>query len=188
MTEEFLVGCPKCSSTQITANKKGFSGGKAVAGAVLTGGIGLLAGFHGKDKVIITCLSCGNNFKSGEGKKIIVRNNHTEPQKQKPIIEFKSSTESGELNRIVCSKCNTENFLSHRHCKSCGNELTEDDKKINSLVEVKLIACKSCKKLRPLDSKFCPHCLSTVEANKNSGCAGVLASIIFLTIVFYLLT
>ena len=64
------VKCPKCGSNQITANKKGFSGGKALAGAVLTGGIGLLAGAIGKDKIIITCLACGNQFGPGEVKKV----------------------------------------------------------------------------------------------------------------------
>jgi hypothetical protein len=59
------VKCPKCSSTQLSANKKGFSGKKAVAGAVLTGGIGLLAGTIGSNKIIITCLNCGNQFKPG---------------------------------------------------------------------------------------------------------------------------
>jgi hypothetical protein len=60
------IHCPKCNSTQITANKKGFSGGKAVAGAVLLGGIGLLAGTAGSNKIIITCLKCGFQFKPGE--------------------------------------------------------------------------------------------------------------------------
>lgn len=60
------IKCPKCGSTQLTTDKKGFSGRKAVAGAVLTGGIGLLAGTIGSKKVIITCLKCGNKFKPGE--------------------------------------------------------------------------------------------------------------------------
>lgn len=58
--------CPKCGSSQLTSNKKGFSGGKAVAGAVLTGGIGILAGTIGSGKVVITCLKCGYKFKAGE--------------------------------------------------------------------------------------------------------------------------
>lgn len=62
------IHCPKCNSTQVSANKKGFSGKKAVAGAVLTGGIGLLAGTIGSNKVIITCLNCGNQFKPGAKK------------------------------------------------------------------------------------------------------------------------
>ena len=77
------IGCPKCGSTQLTTNEKGFSGGKAVAGAVLTGGIGLLAGFHGKNKVIITCLACGKKFKPGEGKVIVTNPNGTTTTKAK---------------------------------------------------------------------------------------------------------
>lgn len=64
MTNE--IKCPKCGSTQIAANKKGFSGTKAVGGAILTGGIGLLAGTIGSNKIIITCLNCGNNFSPGQ--------------------------------------------------------------------------------------------------------------------------
>ena len=66
MAEQQIL-CPKCGSDQVTANKKGFSGRKAVAGAVLTGGIGLLAGTLGSNKIKITCLSCGHQFKPGQG-------------------------------------------------------------------------------------------------------------------------
>jgi DNA-directed RNA polymerase subunit RPC12/RpoP len=66
---EEKIQCPKCGSTQLTSGKHGFSAGKAVGGALLTGGIGLLAGLHGSNKVEITCLKCGNKFKPGEKKK-----------------------------------------------------------------------------------------------------------------------
>lgn len=69
------IHCPKCNSTQLTSGKKGFSGKKAVAGAVLTGGIGLLAGTIGSNKVKITCLACGHVFNPGEG---IVKNDNAE--------------------------------------------------------------------------------------------------------------
>ncbi|MBS7566166.1 hypothetical protein KHS38_17285 [Mucilaginibacter sp. Bleaf8] len=62
------IHCPKCGSTQLSANKKGFSGKKAVAGVLVTGGIGLFAGTIGSNKIIITCLNCGKDFKPGEGK------------------------------------------------------------------------------------------------------------------------
>jgi len=62
------IKCAKCGSTQFTSNKKGFSGVKALGGAVLTGGIGLLAGTHGSGKIKITCLSCGHSFKPGQDK------------------------------------------------------------------------------------------------------------------------
>jgi hypothetical protein len=66
MNNEDQIHCPKCNSTQVTANKKGFSGKKAVAGAILTGGIGILAGTIGSNKILITCLNCGNQFKPGD--------------------------------------------------------------------------------------------------------------------------
>jgi len=59
------ISCPKCDSTQLSANKKGFSGKKAVAGAVLTGGVGLLAGTIGSNKIVITCLGCGHQWQPG---------------------------------------------------------------------------------------------------------------------------
>lgn len=58
--------CPKCGSTSLTANKKGFGVGKAVVGAALTGGIGLVAGNIGAKKVRITCLNCGHQFWAGK--------------------------------------------------------------------------------------------------------------------------
>lgn len=54
--------CPKCGSTSITAAKKGFGVGKALAGAVVTGGVGLLAGFIGSGKVELICMNCGHKW------------------------------------------------------------------------------------------------------------------------------
>lgn len=61
------VRCPKCGSTSLSANKKGFGVGKAIVGGVLTGGVGLAAGAIGKNKVEVTCLKCGKQFKAGKG-------------------------------------------------------------------------------------------------------------------------
>jgi predicted nucleic-acid-binding Zn-ribbon protein len=77
------IKCPKCGSTQLTANKKGFSGTKAVGGALLTGGIGLLAGTIGSNKVKITCLACGNEFKPGEDMEGIKRKKQQETEAMK---------------------------------------------------------------------------------------------------------
>ena len=59
--------CPKCKSTNIQVlgnDRKGFSIGKAVGGALLTGGIGTLAGFAGKKgKYEVVCLQCGHRWK-----------------------------------------------------------------------------------------------------------------------------
>ncbi len=55
--------CPKCGSTSLSGGKQGFGVGKAVAGAVLLGGVGLLAGGIGANKTVITCMNCGYKFK-----------------------------------------------------------------------------------------------------------------------------
>lgn len=55
--------CPKCkayNSFELMGERKGgFSGGKAVAGAVLLGPVGLAAGALGKKKQCYQCNKCG---------------------------------------------------------------------------------------------------------------------------------
>ena len=55
--------CPRCGSTSLSGGKQGFGVGKAVAGVVLLGGFGLLAGEIGANKTVITCVNCGYKFK-----------------------------------------------------------------------------------------------------------------------------
>lgn len=61
--------CPKCGSTSLSANKKGFGIGKAVLGAsasMLVPGVGIIgaaAGNIGAKKVWVTCLNCGHRWK-----------------------------------------------------------------------------------------------------------------------------
>ncbi|MCC0715319.1 zinc ribbon domain-containing protein [Clostridioides sp. ES-S-0077-01] len=64
--KEKVACCPKCGSTSLSANKKGFGIGKAVVGASLAGGIGLVAGNIGAKKVRVTCLNCGKQFWAGK--------------------------------------------------------------------------------------------------------------------------
>lgn len=84
--EEYLC-CPKCGSRELHAEHKGFSGGKALAGVVLTGGIGLLAGTIGSRDTQITCLKCGKKFKAGEA---VVKkpNNNDVSEEEAQIIDI----------------------------------------------------------------------------------------------------
>jgi hypothetical protein len=59
------VRCPKCASDQVSGDTKGFGAGKAVVGAVATGGLGLLFGFAGSKRVVVNCLKCGNRWEAG---------------------------------------------------------------------------------------------------------------------------
>lgn len=60
------VYCPKCLSTNVTAQKKGFGFGKAALGAAVGLDVGLLAGGIGSNKVILTCMNCGHQWKPGK--------------------------------------------------------------------------------------------------------------------------
>ncbi len=57
--------CPKCGKRQATFDRQRFGVGKAAAGAILTGGIGLLAGGIGRNKIVATCFACGHQWKIG---------------------------------------------------------------------------------------------------------------------------
>ena len=62
-----VMRCPKCRSTNIEVlgnKRKSFSLGKAVGGALLTSGVGAIAGFAGKKgKYEVFCRSCGTRWK-----------------------------------------------------------------------------------------------------------------------------
>ena len=66
MDKDGIVYCPKCYSTQVSANKRGFKMGRAVVAGTLTLGAGLLAGAAGKNKIEVTCLKCGHKWKAGK--------------------------------------------------------------------------------------------------------------------------
>lgn len=65
LNSQGIIYCPKCLSTQVTANKRGFSAGKAIAGNIVAGPVGLVAGAFGSRTVEITCLKCGYRWKAG---------------------------------------------------------------------------------------------------------------------------
>lgn len=63
-----MVKCPKCGSTSISGNKKGYGIGKGIIGASAVGAIGLVAGNLGSQTVYCTCMKCGHRFKAGKRK------------------------------------------------------------------------------------------------------------------------
>ena len=55
--------CPKCKSSNVYEDQKGYSVAKGITGAVLTGGaFGLVAGMIGSKKMVTVCGSCGNTW------------------------------------------------------------------------------------------------------------------------------
>lgn len=60
------VYCPRCLSTSVTANQKGFGFVRGALGASVGLDVGLIAGGIGSKKVICTCLKCGYKWKPGK--------------------------------------------------------------------------------------------------------------------------
>jgi len=63
--EESAAVCPRCGSSQLSGEKRGFGFGQAAVGGLLLGPVGRLAGVLGKNKVLVICLSCGHQWKLG---------------------------------------------------------------------------------------------------------------------------
>lgn len=168
---ENQIKCPKCGSTQIHAEKKGYSAGRAAAGVVLTGGVGLLAGAIGKNDIIITCLKCGKQFKPGEG-------DASHPISNSPSVDIKYK--AGESNIVICSQCGGRTTYGHCYCCECGKQLGDEDKNELSKEPLPLTTCSSCKQLSTKPGLYCSKCGKS-KNSKNSGCAGVILLFILLT-------
>lgn len=113
--EEYLC-CPKCGSRELHAEHKGFSGGKALAGAIVTGGIGLLAGTIGSRDTQITCLKCGNTFKAGEAR--VVRPNENVSEEESEIVRIiqtqgKLSAVKWYIDKYDCGLKEAKDFVDN---------------------------------------------------------------------------
>ncbi|MDR3132685.1 MAG: zinc-ribbon domain-containing protein [Prevotellaceae bacterium] len=100
--EEYLC-CPKCKSKEIHSQHAGFSGGKALTGALLTGGIGILAGTIGNKDVQITCLKCGHKFKAGDA--LIIGNDEFNRAIDAELSKI--ITENGKIQAVTFYKDKT---------------------------------------------------------------------------------
>lgn len=111
------IKCSKCGSSQITANKKGFSTGRAIAGGLLTGNIWLAAaaGGVGMNEIEITCLSCGHTWKVKRDK-----------EKQNTHQTTYSSAETPKSAFYICD-CGWRGSLQYGRafCERCNKQLDD---------------------------------------------------------------
>ena len=124
------IKCPKCHSTQISSQQKGFSTGKAAAGVILTGGVGLIAGLHGSSDVNVVCLNCGNKwnpktyFEQKEKDRAQAAAGYTEKWKK----EFYELYESGKVEEATAIlKIQRRSMLEKIGVEGVYNNLKSED-------------------------------------------------------------
>lgn len=117
---ESSMRCPKCKSTQLHIDKRGFKAGRALAGGVLTGNIigAVASGGIGMNKVEFTCLRCGHTF----GVKDV--EHYTETPYEEDVRVVERDEGSNKLYRCDCGRECSIPYGSH-HCPTCGRYLSE---------------------------------------------------------------
>ncbi|HEY9697058.1 MAG TPA: hypothetical protein V6D10_07330 [Trichocoleus sp.] len=87
--EEETIRCPRCKSTQIMVQKKGFSGGNAIVGAVLLGPVGLAGGFIGANDINLTCMKCAYQWNPNQPLPTVAPIPEVSPNPQPTKVKFK---------------------------------------------------------------------------------------------------
>lgn len=97
------IKCPKCGSTSLHSGNKGFSFKKSLIGGIAFGGLGLLGGFLGSNKIEITCLNCGYKFKPGDTFGNIVPEPHNNGSSQ-AITDFATDNKESISRKTIAPK------------------------------------------------------------------------------------
>ncbi len=86
------IQCPRCRSTQLVAQNKGFSYGQAAVGSVFGTRAAIAAGMAGSDEIILTCLQCNYRWELAQGHFRI--NPNPRPTEAK-LVEVNAATRFG---------------------------------------------------------------------------------------------
>ena len=132
------VCCPLCGSSRIQAGRKGYGVGKAAAGALLLGPLGLLGGFIGSSKVKVTCLKCGHVFAPGD-----------RPEPQKPPRETPPPSETPAVERSPAPAAKPVAKKPAATPKKNGRKARLDGN---------VFRCAECKRILMAKDATCLHC------------------------------
>lgn len=124
--DEYLC-CPKCFSKDLHTQHKGFSGGKALTGALLTGGIGLLAGTIGSKDLQISCMKCGNKFKAGEAK--IVNLSSSNKSVNERVLDLLNQGKQNEAIDLYRIEKGVDRTTAFKEVLATINSLNPEEKK-----------------------------------------------------------
>ena len=101
------IKCPFCSSRKLTSSRRGFSIIQAVAGELLFGPAGALAGAIDQDKITVKCENCGKSWEAGTIAPPPANRQHT-PQRTPTDAELALLNELAESERKLRNLENQE--------------------------------------------------------------------------------
>lgn len=135
------IKCPKCGSSQIHVDKRGFKAGRAIAGGLLTGNILAAAacGGIGMNKIELTCIKCGHKFNINN-----TALNEASIESDRKIAEFEKrviSKEDAEKYAMYKCDCGKVSSMLVRNpiCPKCGRRQSEN----NFYIQEKRSGCLS---------------------------------------------
>ena len=127
MNNDEPIRCPKCHSTQINVDKRGFKAGRAIAGGILTGNVlvAAAAGGVGMNNIELTCLKCCHKFKPVEA-----YSTSSIEQDQEMAAFDKLVVDEREQTAMYRCDCGKESCLpvSRPICPKCGRKLGDTNK------------------------------------------------------------
>ncbi len=101
------ICCPRCQSSQVMISKKGFGVGKAAAGALLLGPVGLAGGMIGSNQAMLSCLKCGHQWQPGKpdskSKQVDSQSPEVIYANQWTPATFKKATQSDRIGRAIAT-------------------------------------------------------------------------------------
>lgn len=179
MTKDLIL-CPKCGSKNNYISKKGYSTKKGIAGMLLIGKIGLLAGTIGSNKIEITCLNCGHKFKTSDVNILEQRilnqikssgiDTNIKTQIITETINEKTKAPPKTNQKLTCNNCNSTNDLGIKYCRCCGHKIDYSSVSIiRNGQSFEYIKCPECENKTPKPSKrnkFCVNCGTDIRNDK----------------------
>ena len=152
---EYGVKCPRCGSTNVHVDRKGYDWGSGFFGGICLGPIGLLCGGMDSNRLMAQCLNCGKTFNitSGLGSKWAKDNAPHNKDIECPYCnkDFRIDLKTVSKNDILkCPHCNKQVKLSDEDVEDKSIEEDEESKDIKY--------CKECGQKTRKNTKFCKNC------------------------------
>lgn len=134
------VTCPRCNSSKIHVDKKGFDYNDACCGAVCLGPIGLLCGGTDSNKLMGTCMNCGKKF-------------YVQSQLKEKWKEQQNTEKVDVWECETCGKTYKTKSACEHHEKTHKEQIEEDPLKIlkNQFAEGKITEKVYLKKKKLLE-------------------------------------